>query len=227
MPVTFAPVRTATLKESIVEVLVDAVISGKLKPGDRLNESELSRQLGVSRAPIREALQQLQEQGLVENHPRRGMFVVNLEQEGAQKINSLRLILEPEALDLCRVHRTPEGEKKLYDLVARMEQKSNMNAIEATRLDLEFHRAIWSQTGNEYLEKTLSSLTAPLFAYATLTKPKQEKMRMILDSHRPLLDYILAKKPRKTAQQIIWEHLDLRWEQPDKYWSHHPAPQSP
>jgi DNA-binding GntR family transcriptional regulator len=219
MPVTFTPVRTATLKESILEVLVDAVISGKLKPGDRLNESELSRQLGVSRAPIREALQQLQEQGLVENQPRRGMFVVNLEQEGAQKINSLRLILEPEALDLCRLHRTPEGEKRLQDLVARMDQRSAMTAIEATRLDLDFHRTIWSQTGNEYLEKTLTSLTAPLFAYATLTKPKQEKMRMILDSHRPLLDYILTKRPRKTAHQVIREHLELRWDDPGRYCS--------
>jgi DNA-binding GntR family transcriptional regulator len=215
----FTPVRAATLKENIVEVLVDAVISGKLRPGDRLNESELSRQLGVSRAPIREALQQLQEQGLVENHPRRGMFVVNLEEAGAQKINSLRLVLEAEALDLCRAHLTPQGEKKLAGLLARMDQKTGMTAIEATRLDLEFHRAIWSQTGNEYLEKTLASLTAPLFAYATLTKPRREKMRMILDSHRPLMDYIQARHPRKTARQVMWEHLDLRWNQPDKYCS--------
>lgn len=219
----FTPVRAATLKENIVEVLVEAVISGKLKPGDRLNESELSRQLGVSRAPIREALQLLQEQGLVENHPRRGMFVVDLEEEGAQKINSLRLILEAEALDLCRAHLTPEGEKKLNDLLARMDQRTGMTAIEATHLDLEFHRTIWSQTGNEYLEKTLNSLTAPLFAYATLTKPKREKMRMILDSHRPLMDYILAKHPKKSARQVIWEHLDLRWNDPAKYCSERSA----
>jgi DNA-binding GntR family transcriptional regulator len=216
MPIAFTPVHAATLKESIVGVLVDAVTSGKLKPGDRLNESELSRQLAVSRAPIREALQQLQEQGLVENHPRRGMFVVNLDQAGSQKINSLRLILEPEALDLCRTNRTPAGEKELHDLLSRMDQRS-MTAIEATRLDLEFHRAVWRQTGNEYLEKTLASLTAPLFAYATLTKPKQEKMRMILDSHRPLMDYILARKPRKTAYQVMWDHLKLRWEDPGRY----------
>src|SRR5690349_24183392 len=110
---SFEPVQARTLRESIVERLTESILSGKLKMGERLNESQLSRELRVSRAPIREALQQLQQSGLAVNHPRRGMFVVSLDDEDVQKINSLRLVLEAEALRLCRRKLTLRRQKKL------------------------------------------------------------------------------------------------------------------
>src|SRR3982751_1496960 len=88
------PVATTTLKERIVQVLRDAILAGKLKPGERLNESRLARELSMSRVPVREALQRLEEQGLVVNIQRKGMFVVSLTEAEVQKINSLRLVLE-------------------------------------------------------------------------------------------------------------------------------------
>ena len=90
----------STLKAHLVATLREAIIARKFKPGERLNESQLARQYGVSRIPVREALQQLQEQGLVMNHPRRGMFI-NILSEDCQKINSLRIVLEAEALNFC------------------------------------------------------------------------------------------------------------------------------
>src|SRR5690242_2761114 len=156
--------RVETLRTNISELLVDAILSGKFRPGERLNESALARQMKVSRAPIREALQQLQEQGLVINQPRRGMFVVALEEEELQKINSLRLLLEAEALRLCRVQATAQTLRRLKQLLDKMERSQNTAASEAGRMDLEFHRTLWMQSGNEFLHKTLMSLTAPVFA---------------------------------------------------------------
>src|SRR5689334_4432403 len=97
-----------TLKDRAVELLTDAILNGRIKPGERLNESQLAREFHVSRAPVREALQQLQEQSLIVNVPRRGMFVVSLEEEDIQKINSLRIVLESEALRLARKHLNPQ-----------------------------------------------------------------------------------------------------------------------
>jgi len=208
--------KPSTLRDSISELIRDAILSGKLRPGDRLNESALARQLQASRAPIREALQQLQEQGLVVNQPRRGMFVVSLDEEELQKINSLRLVLEAEALRLCRARATPQDLRRLRLLVEKMERSTRNTAMEATRMDLDFHRTLWSYSGNEYLEKTLTSLTTPLFAYAVLTMPKAEKMRMILDSHRPLVDYV-AGQSESTADDVIYDHLTLRWHHPDRF----------
>src|SRR5689334_5534825 len=212
-----SPVKTVTLRENVAEVLIHAILSGKFKPGDRLNESELGRQLRVSRAPIREALHQLQEQGLVMNQPRRGMFVVSLNDVDIQKINSLRLILESEALLLCRKNLTPQNERKLVQQIEKMERTGPTSALEAMRMDLAFHRTIWSQTGNEFLERTLSSLTASLFAFSLVKKAREEQMRMILDSHRPLLEFVQGKRPERDAYQVMLGHLSLRWGPADVY----------
>src|SRR5271156_2932500 len=94
----------STLKAHVVATLREAIIARKFRPGERLNESKLARQYGVSRIPVREALVQLQEQGLVMNHPRRGMFVNSLGEKETQEINSIRIVLEAEAMKLCRAH---------------------------------------------------------------------------------------------------------------------------
>ena len=104
---------STTLKMHLVERLRDSIVTGVYKPGDRLNESKLARQFSVSRIPVREALMQLQEQGLVMNHPRRGMFVNTLSEEDTQKINSVRIVLESEAIKLCRARLTPEMHARL------------------------------------------------------------------------------------------------------------------
>src|SRR2546427_682783 len=95
------PLRPRTLNASLVDILSDHIFSGRLKAAERLNESELARQLQISRSPIREALHSLEEQGIVINNPRRGMFVVSLTEQDVQKINRIRVILEAEALRLC------------------------------------------------------------------------------------------------------------------------------
>jgi DNA-binding GntR family transcriptional regulator len=208
--------KTVSLREHIGELLTNAILSGDLKPGDRLNESALARQLHVSRAPIREALQQLEEQGLVLNRPRRGMFVVCLQPDELNKITSLRLVLEAEALELARERMTPALIRRLDQIATSMERTRGMKAIEATRLDLEFHRTLWNAGGNEYLEKMLSNLTAPLFAFAVLTMPEGRKMRMILDSHRPLLEFVEGRTAR-CAREVMYDHISLRYPDAARY----------
>src|ERR1700722_20252106 len=129
---------TRTLKDQVVRLIRTAILSGKISAGGRLNESQLARELGVSRVPIREALQQLEQQGLVVNVPRRGKFVISLSDEEIQKINSLRVILEAEALRLCRAKITSEGIETLNRLNENMQQAGGLPEIEAAALDLEF-----------------------------------------------------------------------------------------
>ena len=205
----FRPIASRTLKEDIAQLLADSIFANKFRPGQRLNESELARQLHVSRAPIREALQQLQEQGLIVNTPRRGMFIVSLSDADMLEINRLRLLLEAEALRLAQANLNRERERRLGRVLAEMEAL-NGSALDATRLDLEFHRTIWSFTGNKLMEKVLNSITAPLFACATLRKSAEQKQRAILDSHRPLFDYVRGKN-KKTAEQVMASHLEIGW----------------
>lgn len=213
----FRPMKNAeTLKDRAVELLTDAILNGKIKPGERLNESRLAREFGVSRAPVREALQQLQEQSLIVSVARRGMFVVSLDEEDMQKINSLRIVLEGEALRLARKRLTPEREKNLAQLLVTIENMQPSPTKLSMRVDFEFHRTIWKYAGNEYLEKILTSLTAPIFAHSVRTLLRSEKLRLILDSHRPLFDFICGRS-RETAEHVMLSHLSVRYREPDKF----------
>ena len=212
----FAPVRLATLKENIVEILAEAIFVGRMKPGERVNESQLARELEVSRAPIREALQQLQEQGLIINHPRRGMFVVHLEDEDLQKINSVRLILEAEALRLARANYSPTAHAKLAQILERMERSEGSAPGVRVKLDAEFHKTIWSLSGNEFMERTLTTLTAPLFAYGVIKAMEADEVRHVIHSHHPLLEF-LSGRTNASAESVLGDHLKIPWNQPDRF----------
>lgn len=215
-----------TIKAHLVAALRQAIISGKFKPGDRLNESKLAREYGVSRIPVREALQQLQEQGLVMNHPRRGMFVNTLSDEDCQKINSLRVVLEAEALRLCHARLTAASEKKLRSFVDQMENWREGSEIDAAALDLEFHRAIWNMSGNPYLEKVLNSLVPVLFAHQALEYTSHNEKRWPLNHHRQLLDVILGNSTQ-TAETAMISHLRVRYTNPERFSSLAYAPLKP
>lgn len=202
-----------------MKLLRGAILSGKIRPGQRLNESELARDLGLSRIPVREALQQLQQDGLVVDEPRRGKFVINLSEEEIQKINSLRLILEAEALRLCRAKVTGEGMDALAALVAKMEHSRGVSEIEASALDIEFHRLVWRHTGNEYLAKTLEGITIPLFAHRVLWRLNREMLgwASILPNHHRMLLEFLQGKSAKSAEEVMMEHLSYRYNQPERF----------
>ncbi len=210
---------TRTLREQVVRLLRGAILSGKIRTGERLNETILARDLGISRIPVREALQQLQEQGLVVDIPRRGKFVVDLSEEQIQKINSLRIILEAEALSLCRAKITPGGLSTLTNLVDKMEQSREVSELEASALDIEFHRTIWHYCGNEYLAKILESLTIPLFAHRALWRINKEMLgwaSILPNQHRLLLAFV-AGEVQKPATEVMLEHLSYyRYNHPDR-----------
>lgn len=206
----FSAVDLPTLKSKGVEILTEAIFSGKIKPGERLNESQLSRELQISRAPIREALQQLQEQGLVANRVRRGMFVVDLTPDDVQKINSVRIVLEANCLKLARANMTTVIEARLHQILERLEQSESSPPGVRVRLDFDFHRTIWASTGNEYLERTLTSLAGPLFVNAVIRVLQSDTIRHIIYSHRPLLQFVqgLSKQP---AESIMADHFKVPW----------------
>ena len=84
------------------------------------------------------------------------------------------------------------------------------------RVDFEFHRTFWSYSGNQYLEKILISLTAPLFAHSVRTLLRGEKLRMVLDSHRPLLDFICGRS-ELSAEDVMLAHLSVRYHDPQRF----------
>ena len=209
------PVAPPTLRAHVVKMLSADILAGRYKPGDRLNESQIARELNISRIPVREALSQLQEQGLVQNRERRGMFVTHIGPEEVLQISSLRIVLETEALRLARIHMTPEILVKLEVLMGQMEAW-NGTLLEAAALDLEFHRVIWTATGNPYLARALNALMVPLFAHKTLEHVTQEIRRWRLNHHRILLDFV-AGRSDDDPQEALLTHMRMSYTEPERY----------
>lgn len=207
---------SAALKSQLVEKIRDGIVTRKYKPGDRLNETSLAREFNVSRIPVREALMQLEEHGLVVNQPRRGMFVNSLDDVDTQQINGVRLVLEAEALKLCRAQITGEMVRSLGGLLVKMEEWGGGSQLEAAELDLAFHRAIWHYSGNSYLEKTLNSLSPLLFAHRALDGISDERLRWILNHHRLLLD-VIEGVSQDTPEEAILAHLRTGYKDPERF----------
>jgi DNA-binding GntR family transcriptional regulator len=217
-----APNAPTTLRAHVVKILNAGILSGKYKPGDRLNESQIARELNISRIPVREALSQLQEQGLVQNRERRGMFVTNIGQEEVQQIASLRFILEGEALRLARKNMTQETLAALEKIVRQMESWDG-TLLEAAALDLEFHRALWKAAGNPYLERMLNGLMVPLFAHKTLEHVTRDVKRWRLSHHRILLEAV-AGRSSDDPQAVLLTHMRMAHTEPERYSKQPPKP---
>jgi len=208
-----------TLKSHIFQGLRDAIVSGRYRPGDRLNESRIAREFGISRIPVREALMQLQEHGLVMNHERRGMFVTRLSAEDVQRINSLRVVLEAEALKLCRLKISRKDATRLTNIMARMEAWTERTEMDAAALDLEFHRALWEAAGNPYLTRVLDSLVTSLFAHKALENVSADVKRWSLTHHRALLDIALGNSNAEPEAAIIF-HMRTGYDEPERFSSY-------
>ena len=136
-----------TLPMQVLNKLMDWIMDGKLKMGEKLNTEELARQLGVSRMPIREALKSLEKMGLAESIPYVGVKLVSLEQEDVLQIHLMRQLLEPLATgEACKkiteeqIHELEEIHKEYVPIVEADE-------IDAKKLYLQnrkFHFAIYS-----------------------------------------------------------------------------------
>ncbi|WP_312166347.1 GntR family transcriptional regulator [Phenylobacterium sp.] len=212
--------RPTTLKAHVLGLLRTAILSGRYRPGARLNESQLAREFKISRIPIREALMQLQENGLVTNHERRGMFVTELSPEDVQRINSIRVVLEAEALRLCRANMTKAAAARLTALVEQLEAWEDGAEPGAAAADCEFHRTIWSLAGNPYLARTLDSLCLALFAQGAHDPGETGGRRR--GRHRRLLDVVLGRSSVSPEDAVI-AHLRVSYDEPEKFSSYAPT----
>jgi DNA-binding GntR family transcriptional regulator len=209
-------VSSSVLNAYLIEKLRDAIITRRLLPGDRLNETTLSSRYNVSRVAMRAALMQLQLQGLVMNHPRRGMFVNSLSDAEVQKINRLRIPLESEALRLCRAKLNKAISRHLGSLVSQMEKWDAKYPFEAAELDLQFHRAIWQYSGNAYLARALNSFVPIVFAHRSLDEINDKGLHWQLAHHRSLLDLIEGRSSESPEDAMV-SHLKVGYEKPAKY----------
>ncbi len=160
------PVKRTNLRNRLVRNLFQAIIKGEFKPGDRLLEGRLARQLGVAQSTLREALQDLEHQGLVTKYDNRGTFVTDISLEEIDQLYAVRKQLEPFAASLARMRMTSAAFAELTDLLNQMHSAGKNHDLMALALaDLEFHQKVWHLSGNRWLERALKLVGPPLLAF--------------------------------------------------------------
>ena len=197
------------LSQTVCARLSRAIIAGEFKPGTRMSEPSLSSQLGVSRAPIREALIELELRGLVEFDPTGHTRVPALTPRDIDEIYEVRLMIDPVAAGLAATHAKADTFAALEANIAAT--KSVKTLADVSRLDAEFHDRIVRAAGNRRLLLCWSVLRDQVGLWLTQMQLRHEAVthrtrQQTAESHRELLDAIRSRNAKK-ASNIARRHV--------------------
>lgn len=195
------------LKDQIVEAVQKAIISGRYRPGQWLVERELADTFQVSSIPVREALQELEAQGLVTRRRNRGCYVTQLSDSDIENLIRLRDLIEPEVARWTAQNLTDSDADLLQEQLSQLQQAARRGDVpEFFYRDLLFHRSVWRLSGNPWAGRTLESIAAPLFAAGlTLSGHLQRPdLKAEADKHQKFLN-ALRRHDGAEARRILVE----------------------
>ena len=184
---------TATLEERVFSELEEQILSGRLQAGSRLIEQDISRTFGVSRTPVRSALQRLADEGLVDMSANRGAIVIGVSEEDLEDIYLIRMRLEGLASRMAAARISDEDKGELQGSVELSEfYLEKKDAEHLKELDTAFHSIIYGASGNRLLCKILTELHRNIKAYRKRSLSDPDRVRRSVTEHREILDAILA-----------------------------------
>ncbi len=195
------------LREQVVDALRDAIVQGEFKPGQTLVETDLANQLGVSRAPVREALQILNGEGLLETVPYHGTTVRRLTKTDIEELYSLRSVLEAFAVRRIIARKRPEDIKVLrahFQDMLKTAEEGDLRKI--NDIDRSFHTTLIELSGHSMLISIWSSVSLRVRQVMALLNELNADMKQIAYNHLPLIEAIEAGDEEK-ATELIARHV--------------------
>lgn len=193
--VSSAPISTGLLAKMQRDIL-----TGEMKPGQKIIEQELCKKYGVSRTPIREALRQLEADGLVENILNRGAFVIGMSDQDYEDMFELRKAYEIQAVKWAIERITDEEMERLEETFEFMEFYTMRNDIEKMLvINTGFHRVIYEASKNRMLQKLLSSYQNFLKYKGSEAVHDENYLTTVLEEHRAIFKAFKDKDPKEGA----------------------------
>jgi DNA-binding GntR family transcriptional regulator len=193
------------LRADIAAALEEGILTGTLRPGQRLLERELVERFRVSTIPVREALHELEARGLVVKQHARGCTVVALTDEEVRRACDARRLLEPAVAGWAAERLDRGGARQLeiaFDALAAAGAAGDVPGF--FREDLRLHRTIWELSGNAFAARALESTVGSLFA-SSLQRAQQTEtldLRREVARHRALVVALVAGDPARAAEQL-------------------------
>jgi len=200
--------RPKSLRELALEHLRESIVDGSLKMGQVLSERRISEELGVSKSPVREALAQLRDEGLVSIEPQKGARVFTLSEPEVTQICDFRQAIEAAAFELALARDRVGLAKGMQQVVSEMERaRANGNEKQYLALDTTFHHLIFTHSGNDYLTASYSRYIGKIAALRTHLSKLPHHTQLSFDEHKGIA---LASKEGDLDQIkfLLTEHID-------------------
>jgi DNA-binding GntR family transcriptional regulator len=197
-----------SLREQALSALRTAITSGELEPGRHLVETELSEMLQISRGTLREALRQLEQEGLLSAGPRGRLSVRHLDEKEIRDIFAVRAALESlAARTLCELPDRQHAISSLRSAIDAMKTAEQEDLQHRVESDLEFHRTLCRLTGNETLLHSWESLEGSIRMSIMFAGPEKGVRNMSVDRHHDIVAAI-ETGDASLARKTILEHMD-------------------
>lgn len=196
------------LRDTAYERLKDAFRHANLAPGHPLSETGLSRMLGISRTPVREALQQLAQEGLVQVIPGRAMTVAAPSLQGVTNVIHVRSLLEPELARLVAESPTADVVATLRGVLAKMHAAARLNdRVVWSKADTEWHEVLCSACPNVLLAQLVLQMRNRMHYIAVEPHTTHQRILDCTDEHQQIVEAIAARDP-EAAERAMRKHVD-------------------
>lgn len=204
-----APITSSSRRNRAASAIRTAIFSGQFGPGEPLRELHLARDLQVSQPTVREALLELESDGLVVRTPNTGTSVTNMSAAEVRERLALREMLETMAMTEACTRMGKAEHTELNRCLERLSANVAANAYyESAKADLEFHQFIWDSSGNRTLARTLRQIAAPLFAFASMLRSTgAQELGSAMNSHLPLVRALCSREEKK-IHKAVRGHLE-------------------
>lgn len=185
----------------VYQRLCTVILDGHLKPGDRLNVDEIARELGVSKIPIREALQRLETQGLIVQTPHAGARIAPVSHRELIGVYLIRIELEALAARLAAATITEADIEALRAINKRMRALCDAEDIGVLRsLNQEFHVIIAQATGYATLVETINTMFLKAAIYRVVMPPRKETWSQVIAEHMAMIAALADHDPLRASQ---------------------------
>lgn len=196
------------LRDVVFNTLRQAILTGELKPGERLMEIHLANRLGVSRTPIREAIRKLELEGLVTMIPRRGAEVAQITEKSMNDVLEVRRALDALCVELACDRISDEETEELKKACVGFEQAvKTKDAKKIAQADVALHDIIVHATGNQRLIQLVNNLSEQMYRYRFEYIKDFTQHDRLMEEHRIIYESIV-KKDKETAAKAAETHID-------------------
>lgn len=180
-----------------------AIANGMIKPGERVNETQIAKDMGISRSPVREALYMLKKEGVVVSIPYKGTFVNLLGNKDVEDMYIIRGLLEAYAIEKLIENKNEKILKCLKENVEDIEKAITKKEIkELASKDIEFHRNICNFSGNKKLIDIWEGFQMQIEVLIKLESSFYERFQLLAVEHRELLSLIINGKTKQAREKI-------------------------